>query len=85
MNSVTAPVKKEQTSGTSDLKSKVVENHKKAAVHHGEAAKHHEEAAKHTEAGNHEKAAISTVKAHGHLCLATDHQKEVVKNHAMQA
>jgi hypothetical protein len=85
MNTETAPVKKEQTNGTSDLKQKVVENHKKAAAHHGEAAKHHGEAAKHAEAGNHEKAAISTVKAHGHLNLATEHHNEVVKHHALQA
>jgi len=51
-----------------------VENHKKAAHHHEEAAKHHHEAAKHHEAGNHEKATQSTVKAHGHNAIACVHQ-----------
>ena len=50
--------------------------HKKAANHFDEAAKHHTEAAKHVEAGNHEKAEESTVKAHGHHSLAAVAQKE---------
>lgn len=61
---------------------KGVENHKLAASHFEAAAKHHHEAAKHHENGHHEKAAESTVKAHGHSSLANDAQKEDVKHHA---
>ena len=62
---------------------KGIENHKQAAVHHQEAAKHHTEAAKHHEAGNHEKAHESAILANGHASIASDHQKEDVKNHAL--
>lgn len=62
-----------------------VENHKKIAKHLETAAKHHEDAAKHHEADNHEKAALSTVKAQGHLLLANQAQKEDVKNHALKS
>ena len=60
---------------------KGIENHKKAASHFEAAAKNHVEAAKHHENGQHEKAAESTVKAHGHSCLAIEAQKEDVKHH----
>jgi hypothetical protein len=59
-----------------------VQHHKTAAKHHEEAAKHHLEAAKHHEAGNHEKAAVSTVKAHGHCASACEAQKADSKHHA---
>jgi len=58
---------------------KNIENHKKAAMHLEEAAKSHHEAAKHHEEGNEDKAAKSTMKAHGHTVLASEAQKEVVK------
>jgi len=60
---------------------KNIENHKTAAKHHEEAAKNHHEAIKHIEAGHHEKAADSTVKAHGHATMASESQREVLKNH----
>lgn len=60
---------------------KGIEHHKKAAVHFGEAAKIHLEAAKHHENGDHEKAAKSTVEAHGHSYVAMEAQKEDVKHH----
>lgn len=64
---------------------KDVSNHKEAAKHHENAAKLHHEAAKHHEDGNHEKAAESTVKAHGASCMANECQKEDVKHHAAKA
>lgn len=60
------------------------ENHKKAATHFEEAAKSHHDAAKHHDDGNHEKAAKSTVEAHGHASLAKKAQKEDVKHHALK-
>jgi len=60
----------------------IIENHKKAATHLEEAAKHHHDAAKHHEAGNHEKAHHSTIKAHGHCEHAVEAQKEIIKHHA---
>jgi len=83
MTNVAEPVKKEGANGSSAENHKGVENHKKAAMHHQEAAKHHLEAAKHHEAGNHEKAHASAIKAHGHGCCANDAQKEDVKHHAL--
>jgi hypothetical protein len=62
---------------------KGIENHKKIASHFEAAAKSHIEAAKHHEDGNHEKAAQSTVAAHGHQTLAHEGQKEDVKQHAL--
>ncbi len=61
---------------------KGIENHKKAALHAEEAAKHHQDAIKHHEAGDQDKAMHSTVKAHGHLALATEAQNENLKNQA---
>jgi len=52
------------------------ENHKKAAKHHEDAAKHHNDAAKHHEAGNHNKAAESTVKANRSHNMAHECQRE---------
>jgi hypothetical protein len=63
---------------------KVVQNHKVAAKHHAEASKNHLDAAKSLEAGEHEKAAHSTVLAHGHSSLAHKAQKEDVKHHIVQ-
>lgn len=60
---------------------KGIDNHKKAATHFEAAAKSHSEAAKHHESGHHEKAAKSTVEAHGHSSLANEAQKEDVKHH----
>ncbi|MBC7554134.1 MAG: hypothetical protein H7257_09150 [Taibaiella sp.] len=64
---------------------KSVENHKQAAAHHQEAAKHHLDAANHHESGHHDKAHTSAVLAHGHSSIASDHQKEDAKNHALGA
>jgi len=63
---------------------KHIESHKKAAKHLEEAAKSHHEAAKHHEEGNPEKAANSTIKAHGHTVLASEAQKEVLKQNVQQ-
>lgn len=58
------------------------EHHKIAAEHFELAAKFHHEAVKHHDASNHDKACESTLKAHAHNALASDHQKEVLKQHA---
>lgn len=58
------------------------ESHKKAAEHHEAAAKCHLDAVKHHEAGNHEKAYESTVKAHAHHAHAGEHQIVDLKQHA---
>ena len=60
---------------------KGIDNHLRAAAHFEAAAKSHQEAAKHHAAGDHEKAAKSTVEAHGHACVANEAQKEDVKHH----
>jgi hypothetical protein len=61
---------------------KGIENHKKIATHLEAAAKEHLEAAKNHESGNHDKAAQSTIAAHGHFNLAKEAQIEDVKHHA---
>jgi hypothetical protein len=80
MTNTTSP-KAEKTDVSAEIH-KGVENHKTAAKHHEAAAKHHHEAVKHHEAGNHEKAAESTVKANGHSKLAQEAQTEDEKAHA---
>jgi len=60
----------------------LIENHKEAAKHHQEAAKHHFEAVKLMEAGKHEKALESIIKAHGQHSLASEAQREILKLHA---
>jgi hypothetical protein len=64
---------------------KGIENHKTAAAHFEAAATSHHEAAKHHEQGNHDKAATSTIDAHGHAVLAHEAQKEDAKHHAAKA
>ncbi len=54
----------------------IIEKHQKAAQHFEEAAKNHYEAARYYEAGDHNKAYHSTLKAFGHCTLAGDAQKE---------
>lgn len=85
MRQVPEPLKKDVViSPTMDQK-KDIENHKTAAEHHQQAAKSHLEAAKHHEEGNHEKAAHSTIEAHGHNAIAMEAQKEDSKHHALQS
>lgn len=64
---------------------KRVDSHKKTAEHLSNASKSHIEAANHHENGEHEKAAHSTIKAHGHHTMARDLQKEDARLHATQA
>ena len=78
------PIKKEELNEPTAKNKNVVENHKQAATHHQEAAKHHNEAVKQHEAGNPEKAALSTLKANGHHALAEENQSEIAKHHAMK-
>ncbi len=68
---------KNQTTPADNQKS--IENHKKAATHFDNASKSHLEAAKHHENGEHEKAAQSTVNAHGHNVMARKVQKKDAK------
>lgn len=77
------PVAKARASVSSVENQKGIENHKVAAKHLTEAAKHHVDAAKHHEAGNHEKAARSTLYAHGHVTIAAEAQREDIKHHAL--
>lgn len=72
--------KKEATIPKAENK-KGIKNHKKAATYFKAAAKSHRAAAKHHEKGKHEKAAKSTIEAHGHATLAYKAQKEDVKHH----
>lgn len=64
------------------LNEKGIKNHKKAAAHLQAAATSHLEAAQHHQDGEHQKAAQSTVSAHGHVPLANKAQKADVKQHA---
>ena len=83
MTPTTNQTKTEETNVSTADNQKGIENHKKTATHLQEAAKNHLEAAKHHEDGNHEKAAKSTITAHGHLILAHEAQKEDAKQHAL--
>ena len=80
----TEPKKKEELNEPTAKNKNVVDLHKQAGTHHQEAAKHHNEAVKHHEAGNPEKAALSTLKANGHHELAEEQQSEIAKQHAMK-
>ncbi len=75
-------LKNELTTIPNTENKKGIENHKKAASHFEAAAKSHLDAAKHHENGEHEKAAQSTIVAHGHVTLANKAQKKDVKQHA---
>jgi hypothetical protein len=77
------PTKTETKTVSSVENDKNIDMHKKAAAHLEEASKHHLDAAKHHSSGAHEKAAISTVEAQGHQCLANECHKEDIKHHAL--
>jgi hypothetical protein len=83
MTQTTTPIKGEQTQITPAENKKGIENHKQIAANLEAAAKKHLEAAKFHEAGEHEKAAKSTITAHGHMSLASEAQREDSKNHAL--
>jgi len=83
MTTTVKPTKAEKTNVLTAENKKGIENHKKAAKHHEEAAKHHLNAAKHHEAGDHGKAAQSTIKAQGHLHHVSKALREDAKQHAM--
>ncbi len=83
MTTTTTSNKTEKTNVSPVENKKGIENHKKTAAALEAAAKHHLDAAKYHETGEHEKAALSTIKAQGHLSLATEAQREDVKNHAL--
>ena len=74
---------KELSKSSSSQNQKGIDLHKQAAKHHQEAAKNHLDAAKFHEAGDHEKAATSTVKAQGSAALAGDASREDAKFHAI--
>ncbi len=82
MTTQTTPMKIEKKNVTPEDNKKRIENHKTTATHLEAAAKSHLEAAKHHEEEEHEKAAKSTIIAHGHLALAKDVQTTDLKNHA---
>ncbi|HXB40754.1 MAG TPA: hypothetical protein VNZ49_09445 [Bacteroidia bacterium] len=83
MTNTATPIRKEHSNAPIAENHKGIENHKQTAKHLEEAAKHHLDAAKHHEAGNHEKASASTIKAHGQNCLANELQREDAKHHAI--
>ena len=83
MSTLANPIKAEKIQLTPAENQKRVENHKATATHLEAAAKEHLDAAKHHENEEHEKAAKSTITAHGHLSLAQDAQREVLKSHAL--
>lgn len=83
MSITTTTSKTEVKKVTPEENKKNIESHKKIAAHLESAAKHHIEAAGHHEKENHEKAALSTIKAHGHTVLAHEAQKEDVKKHTL--
>src|SRR5476651_1852145 len=76
---------KNQSNGSSSENLKGIETHKQAAKHHQDAAKNHLDAAKFHEAGDHEQAAKSTVKAQGSASLANDAAREDAKSHAVNS
>ncbi|MEO6884215.1 MAG: hypothetical protein ABI199_09345 [Bacteroidia bacterium] len=83
MTTTSNPVKAENQKGSTTENQKGIENHKEIASHCEAAAKNHLEAAKcHTE-GNHEKAAQCTIKAQGHIHLASKGQRQDAKHHAL--
>lgn len=77
----TTPIKN-QAYNPIDKNAKGIENHRKAAMHLEMAAKSHLEAANYQEAGDHAKAAQSTITAHGHVSLARKTQKADLEQHA---
>ncbi len=81
MKTKETPIKKAKVIGPTAENQKGIEHHEKAAMHFDAAAKSHLDAAKHHKNGNHEKAAKSTVEAHGHACVANEAQKEDLKHH----
>ena len=83
MSNHTAPEKTAVAKSSPAEKQKAIDGHKKAANHFESAAKHHIEAAKHHEADNHEKAAISSIAAHGHQILGKEAQRENIKNQVL--
>lgn len=85
MTTTVAPVKKEESNGSMTENKKGIDNHKKAASHYEEAAKHHHDAAKHHEAGDHAKAALSTIQAQGQHQLASEAQREDVMHHVSKS
>jgi len=69
MSNIEPPVTKDELSAT-------IINNKKWAESAKQATRHHQEAAAHQEAGDHAKAARSTIKAQGHHASALEHQRQ---------
>jgi hypothetical protein len=80
MSEVTSAPTKESKDAIIPIKG--ADSHKKIANHLEAASKHHLEAAKHHDAGDLEKAALSTIKAQGHVVHASDAQREISKSHS---
>lgn len=82
MSTTTEQTKPEAKKVTPEENKKTIENHKKIATHLESAAKLHTEAANHHENENHDKAAASTLAAHGHTAIAHEAQKDGIKKQA---
>lgn len=67
--------KEEQPTALSDEIRQGIEKHKLSAIQLNAAASYHMEAAGHHEAGDHDSAAESSIKAHGHLRIARKAQR----------
>lgn len=82
MTNILTPVKKEQSNGSFTENQNVI-NHKQLAKHLEKAAKHHYRADKYLKAGKSEKANECILKARRHQNLASENQKEVSKQQAL--
>ncbi len=67
--------KEEQPKALSDEIREGIEKHKFSAIHLNAAASYHMDAAGHHEAGDHDRAAESSIKAYGHLRIARKAQR----------
>ena len=63
---------------------KNIRDNVKAASHHEEAAKHHRDAVIHLEAGDHEQALESVIKAQEHQAKANEFHKELLRIHYLR-
>jgi hypothetical protein len=77
MNDQEITQKHELTTQNVEENNKGIDNHKKAAYHYTAAANYHA-------IGDHERAAQSTITAHGFVTMANESQKRDVIHHAMQ-
>ena len=71
---------KDQDDAPSAAAQKGIAHHKAAAIHFEAAAHSHMDAAMHHGVGEHEKAALCTIEAHGHAVYANEEQAEILQH-----